>query len=80
MPKRCVWKLSRFGAEAKSERLPIETFGENVGILTNEVFGLEVMNSGFYRLLDKIAQKKETYDDVIEYFNGQLGIKKPQHY
>jgi predicted ATPase len=75
VPKRCVWKLSRFGAEAKSERLPIETFGENVGILTNEVFGLEVMNSGFYRLLNKIAQEKETYDDVIEHFNGQLGME-----
>ncbi len=75
VPKRCVWKLSRFGAEAKSERLPIETFGENVGTLTNEVFGLEVMNSGFYKLLDKVAREKETYDDVIEYFNGQLGME-----
>lgn len=75
VPRRCVWKLSRFGAEAKSERLPIETFGENVGTLTNEVFGLEVMNSGFYKLLDKIAREKETYNDVIEYFNGQLGME-----
>ncbi len=75
VPKRCVWKLSRFGAEAKSERLPIETFGENVGTLTNEVFGLEVVNSGFYKLLDKIAREKETYDDVIEHFNGQLGME-----
>jgi predicted ATPase len=75
VPKHCVWKLSRFGAEAKSERLPIETFGENVGTLTNEVFGLEVKNSGFYKLLDKIAGEKETYDDVIEHFNGQLGME-----
>ncbi|MDR1181811.1 MAG: ATP-binding protein [Bacteroidales bacterium] len=75
VPKCCVWKLSRSGAEAKSERLPIETFGENVGILTNEVFGLEVMNSGFYKLLDKVAQEKETYGDVIEHFNGQLGME-----
>ena len=75
VPKRCVWKLSRFGAEAKSERLPIETFGENVGTLTNEVFGLEVVNSGFYKLLDKIAREKETYDEVIEHFNGQLGME-----
>lgn len=75
VPKRCVWKLSRFGAEAKSERLPIETFGENIGTLTNEVFGLEVVNSGFYKLLDKIAREKETYDEVIEHFNGQLGME-----
>lgn len=75
VPKSCVWKLRRIGAEAISERLSTETFGENVGILTNEVFGLEVMNSGFYTLLDKVAQEKENYNEVLEYFGGQLGME-----
>ncbi len=75
VPKSCVWKLRRIGAEAISERLKIETFGENVGVLTNEVFGLEVTNSGFYELLDKIAKKKKNYEEVLEHFNGQLGME-----
>ena len=75
VPKSCVWKLRRIGAEAISERLPIETFGENVGVLTNEVFGLEVTNSGFYNLLDQVASKKNSYDEVLEYFGGQLGME-----
>lgn len=75
VPKSSVWKLRRIGAEAISERLTIETFGENVGVLTNEVFGLEVTNSGFYKLLDKIAQEKDSYDEVLEYFGGQLGME-----
>ncbi len=58
VPRSCVWKLRRHGKEAISERLGIESFGENVGILTNEVFGLEVTDSGFYNLLKIAAQEK----------------------
>lgn len=75
VPRKCVWKLRRIGAEAISERLNIETFGENVGVLTNEVFGLEVTNSGFYELLDKVAKEKGSYEEVIEHFDGQLGME-----
>ena len=48
VPKSCVWRLSRFGLEAKAERFDIETFGETIGTLTKEIFGLEVNKSGFY--------------------------------
>lgn len=75
VPKSCAWKLRRIGAEAISERLITETFGENVGVLTNEVFGLEVTNSGFYKLLEKVALEQKSYNDVIEYFQGQLGME-----
>lgn len=75
VPKSCAWKLRRIGAEAISERLTTETFGENVGVLTNEVFGLEVTNSGFYKLLDKVAKEKNSYNEVLEYFGGQLGME-----
>ena len=75
VPKSCAWKLRRTGAEAISERLMTETFGENVGVLTNEVFGLEVTNSGFYKLLDKVAKEKSSYHEVLDYFGGQLGME-----
>ncbi len=75
VPKSCAWKLRRIGAEAIAERLLTESFGENVGILTNEVFGLEVTNSGFYNLLNKVAQDKMNYDDAVDYFDGQLGME-----
>ena len=47
----------RVGANSISERLEIETFGENVGLLTQEVFGLEVTNSGFHKILQKLAEQ-----------------------
>ncbi|MEW8141745.1 MAG: AAA family ATPase, partial [Candidatus Thiodiazotropha endolucinida] len=51
VPKSCVWTINRVGLVTKSKRPDIETFGENVGILTREIFGLEVVRSGFYDLL-----------------------------
>ncbi|HDR1506241.1 TPA: ATP-binding protein, partial [Pasteurella multocida] len=51
IPKSCIWKIVRTGIETKAYRLVTETFGENIGILTREVFGLEVEKSGFHKLL-----------------------------
>ncbi|WXG61333.1 AAA family ATPase [Campylobacter concisus] len=40
VPKSCVWRLGRFGLEAKAERFDIETFGETIGTLTKEILAL----------------------------------------
>lgn len=73
VPKNCVWKLSRFGDAVKAERPAIETFGENVGTLTREVFGLEVTKSGFYQMLSDLVGNNNTYEQVMEKLDGQLG-------
>ena len=73
VPKRCVWILRRSGNELIAERPCIETFGENVGELTSEIFGYEVTNSGFHKILKDISEKKETYESAAEEFNGELG-------
>ena len=64
VPKDCVWQLSRAGQSVKLERPRIETFGENVGILTNEVFGLEVTNSGFHAVLSNLIDKANLESDM----------------
>ena len=75
VPKSCVWRLSRFGLEAKAERFDIETFGETIGTLTKEIFGLEVNKSGFYAMLDNSVKKENgaSYDSIMEKYNNQLG-------
>lgn len=75
VPKDCVWSIRRVGNQTHVERLQIESFGENVGSLTQEVFGLEVTNSGFHNILKSIVSKYETYEDALEALNGQLGIE-----
>jgi predicted ATPase len=73
VPKNCVWKLRRSGAILAAERPEIETFGENVGVLTREVFGLEVTQSGFHRLLAESITASRSYEQVMRQFNGELG-------
>ncbi len=72
VPKTCAWILSRSGLSSRADRPRHETFGENVGILTHEVFGLEVMQTGFYRMISEAVQTRN-YDEVIDYFDQKLG-------
>ena len=72
-PRTCVWKLRRSGSLLTADRPEIETFGENVGILTREAFGLEVTRSGFHRDIEKAVRDGLTYEQVLEQFSGQLG-------
>ncbi|MEB3476968.1 AAA family ATPase, partial [Pasteurella multocida] len=73
IPKSCIWKIVRTGIETKAYRLVTETFGENIGILTREVFGLEVEKSGFHKLLNESVNKGGTYESILESYNYQLG-------
>lgn len=74
VPRSCVWMLRRNGWEACEERPSIETFGENVGTLTREVFGLEVTGTGFHKLLAEAASDPtQTYESISASFEGQLG-------
>jgi len=47
IPKSCVWKIIRSRLTLVGNRPDIQTFVENVGVLTREIFGLEVSKSGF---------------------------------
>jgi len=75
VPRACVWKLRRNGAEAIAERLEIESFGENVGVLTQEVFGLEVTDSGFHKILKELVRTTASYEMAIELLNNQIGLE-----
>lgn len=75
VPKSCIWKLSRFGLEANAERFESETFGETIGKLTREVFGLEVNESGFYKLLNEDVVSGKSYEQIIQKYNDQLGFE-----
>lgn len=74
VPANCVWHLRRSGAVLNASRPEIETFAENVSVLTRKIFGLEVDQSGFYRLLE--AEASESSFDVVEdVFKGRIGAE-----
>lgn len=75
VPRSCVWKLSRIRAQGRADRPERETFGENVGILTREVFGLEVSKSGFNQMLQDSVSAGGTFEDILEEYDDQLGAE-----
>jgi predicted ATPase len=75
VPRNCVWKLERTRNEGIAFRPENETFGENVGILTREVFGLEVKKSGFHALLAESVRSGKSFDEIIDLYNNQLGFE-----
>ena len=75
VPKNCVWIMNRTNRLVSFDRPEIETFGENLGTLTREIFGLEVTSSGFHAYLKNAVKKYDDYDEIIESFNGNLGME-----
>lgn len=75
VPKSCVWKLRRTGLEGHTDRPEAETFGENVGVLTREVFGLEVSKSGFHELLLSSVEQGKDYEEILAEYDYQVGFE-----
>jgi predicted ATPase len=75
IPCSCVSKIFRVRENITASRPAIETFGENVGVLTSEVFSLEVERSGFHDLLAKSVDTGRTYEEIVVDYDNQLGFE-----
>lgn len=75
VPKSCVSILRRTHLITNVDRPEIETFAENIGSLTREVFGLEVSKSGFHDLLKKSVEEGKTYEQILVDYDGQIGFE-----
>lgn len=75
VPKSCVWKLTRIRTEGRADRPERETFGENVGVLTREIFGLEVVKSGFHDVLSSAVYAGGNFESIMSEYNYQLGVE-----
>ena len=73
IPRSCVWKVFRSKLASEKKRPDTETFGENVGVLTRDVFGLEVTKSGFHTILSDLVGRGGSYEEIITELGGCLG-------
>ncbi|UQW76258.1 AAA family ATPase [Pseudomonas avellanae] len=74
-PGSCVWKLTRLRAEGRADRPERETFGENAGVLTREIFGLEVNKSGYHEVLQEAVNRGGTFESILADYQEQLGFE-----
>lgn len=70
VPASCVWKMIRHGAELTADRPGLETYGESVGELTYDVFGLEVTSTGFHAAIAEEVEKGGSYEEITQRFSG----------
>lgn len=75
VPKTNVWKIFRVGTATQVSRPEIETFGQHVGILTRDIFGLEVAKSGFHDMLEKSVVQGGSYEEIVGEYGNQLGLE-----
>lgn len=73
VPASCVTIVDRIKSVFSFYRPELETFGENVGTLTREVFRLEVKESGYNRIIENHVNIHESYDELLNAFDSQLG-------
>lgn len=73
IPRECTWIIRRSGDFARPIRPTFETFGESIGVLTEDVFKLELTESGFHGLLQEAANAGLTYREIVERFQNRLG-------
>lgn len=75
VPNSCVWVLNRSGLEWRKDRPKQETFAESVGLLTKDVFGLEVAKSGFHAMLQEAVDTGETFEQISNAFGDKIGME-----
>jgi predicted ATPase len=75
VPSSCVLILTRSHLSMTAKKPTIETFGENVGSLTREVFGLEVTQSGYHALLHRDVKRGGSYEEIVASYEGEIGLE-----
>ena len=75
VPQDCVWLLFRSGSNIVAERSQVETFAENLGVLTREVFRLEVTKSGYHTIISKAIETNLSMESLLNSFRGHLGAE-----
>lgn len=75
VPKSCVTKIERKGEAYAISRPRIETYAENIGTITREIFQLELKESGFYKTINDYLRKQTNYENLISDFGHQIGAE-----
>jgi predicted ATPase len=75
VPASCVSLLFRSGDIVQVERPEIETFAENLGALTREIFRVEVTESGHHALIARVVEESESLDEVLGTFSDSVGAE-----
>ncbi|WP_421800852.1 AAA family ATPase [Granulicella sibirica] len=72
-PSRNVYLVRRNGKSTTIESTSIETYGENIGIITSEVFDPNASESDYRHTLQRLST--HSMDEIDELFAKPLGVQ-----
>lgn len=75
VPRNCVSLFFRAGDIVEISRPQGETFAENVGRLTSEIFRVELTETGYHALITEAVARSNSLEEAIEVFRGRLGAE-----
>lgn len=73
VPRQCAWQLWNVDGFSGVRQPSTETFGENVGVLTRDIFGLTLARSGYYTILAEAARSQPNYEAALASLGGEIG-------
>jgi Fe-S-cluster formation regulator IscX/YfhJ len=72
---RHVRRVRRTGTVLSVSQPGLETFGENVGMLTYDAFGLTASTTDYHKILDLLVQGCDTVEEVEKLFQPGLSVQ-----
>jgi predicted ATPase len=74
LPRKYVTVLERFGPILRARQPKMETFAEDLGLISDHVFALDNSETDFRRVLMSLARTR-TLDEVNSLFEGRLSAQ-----
>lgn len=72
---RHVRRIRRTGKSLEIRQPGLETFGENVGVLTYDTFGLTASSTDFHKVLDLLVEGCDSIEEVDALFDPGLSAQ-----
>uniref|UniRef100_UPI0026076078 AAA family ATPase n=1 Tax=uncultured Kiloniella sp. TaxID=1133091 RepID=UPI0026076078 len=72
---RHVRRVERTGSKLEVRQPKLETFGENLGVLTYDTFGLTASSTDYHEILDKLIEGCDSPEDVDELYDPGLSLQ-----
>jgi predicted ATPase len=74
VPAKYISVFERIGNLPLIKKLPIESFGENLSVLTNTVFGTADIKELYKKHLEKLERQIYSSEEINRFFNNKLSF------
>ncbi|WP_026659598.1 AAA family ATPase [Butyrivibrio sp. AC2005] len=75
VPTNCVYRINRRNSSLSAKRPGIQTYGENIGTITRDIFGHELRSSGYFKKMEEEAKSRQSFEHIMASYNYSIGFE-----